>query len=273
MTEVVHWNPKRPPRLIRRLPDRLTRPLVRAENNFGDLLGPMVVRGLLARAGRDPGSPPSQRLLAVGSILHLARPGDVVWGAGRNGRIADSEHRTDGLDVRAVRGPLSQEWLLERNVECPSVFGDPALLLPWLRPDLVECSGIKRHTVTFVRHIDDRPTWGRRGVHTVSARADVERVLRSIVQSELVVSTSLHAVIVAEAFGIPARSIRNASEPEFKFADYFLATGRPTFSRSDSIDAAVALGGERPPVFDPAPLIAAFPFDIFPDATAHGVVQ
>lgn len=248
----------------------MARPLVRLEGNFGDLLGPMVVGLLLAREGGDPRTPPTRRLLAVGSILHLARTGDVVWGAGRNGRIGDSVHCTEGLDVRAVRGPLTREWLVSRGVECPEVFGDPALLLPMLRPDLVELARSKRHAVTFVRHIDDRPSLPRRGVHTVSARADLERVLRSIAQSELVVATSLHAVIVAEAFGIPARSIRNASEPEFKFADHYLATGRPSYRRSDSIDAAIASGGEPPASFDPAPLLAAFPFDLFPTATVAG---
>lgn len=241
----------------------------RLENNFGDLLGPMVVDAMVVRAGRPTGSRPTRRLLAVGSILHAARDGDVVWGSGRNGRIPEAAYREVDLDVRAVRGPLTREWLLGRGVHCPEVFGDPAQLLPMLRPDLVQASMHKRWPVTYVRHVDDLPKVSSlfaRGVHIISARDDIERVLRTIVQSELVVSTSLHAVVVAEAFGVPARSIRMRTEHECKFADYYLATGRQQYSRVSSVGAAISAGPEVAPVWDPTPLLDAFPLDLFPPA-------
>ena len=158
--------------------------------------------------------------------------------------------------------------LLERGVACPAVFGDPALLMPIIRPDLVALAACPRHRATFVRHIDDRLSGSWLHPRTISARAELERLLRRIVRSRLVVATSLHAVIVAEAFGIPARSIRNRSEPEFKFADYYLATGRPDYRRASSIGEALALGGEPPVVFDSAPLLGAFPYELFPSAVA-----
>jgi pyruvyltransferase len=95
----------------------------------------------------------------------------------------------------------------------------------------------------------------------LSPRAPVERLLRAIVTSEFVVATSLHAVIVAEAFGVPARSVVNRSEPEWKFVDHFAGTGRPDHHRAAHLDEALALGGERPPVWDPTPLLDAFPSD------------
>lgn len=261
--ELVYWNPRRPPKWMRRAPRRLTRVFARPVRNFGDLLGPLIVPLLLQQQRLPASTAPNRRLLTIGSILHLARAGDVVWGSGRNGHIAEQMHHTDALDVRAVRGPLTRELLLERGADCPEVFGDPALLLPMVRPDLVELSRRKHRAVTFVSHMHDRPQRPPRGVHTVSALADVERVLRAIVQSELVVATSLHGVIVAEAFGVPARSIVNHREPEFKFADYYLGTGRPDYLRASSVREAVALGGETAPVIDLRPLIEAFPIDLF----------
>ena len=198
--------------------------------------------------------------------MHLAQPGDVVWGSGRNGRDADIDHNTDALDIRAVRGPQTREWLMARGVDCPEVFGDPALLLPMLRPDLVELSHGQRHGVTFVSHIDDPSGSKPRGVHSLSPTADIERILRSLVQSELVIATSMHPVIVAEAFGIPARSIVNESETEFKFADYYRSTGRPDYTRAASVAEALELGGERPPVIDLEPLMTSFPLDLFAEA-------
>lgn len=263
MGEVVHWNVRRAPRALRRLPSRTHRFVDRLENNAGDLLGPVVVGLLLDRAGIDRATPPSRRLLAIGSIMHLAQSRDVIWGAGRNGRVDESHHRTSELDVRAVRGPLTREWLLERGIACPPVFGDPALLLPMLRPDLCELGRRKRHRVTFVRHIDDRPTRPVRGVRSMSARTEIERWLRTIVQSRLVVSTSLHAVIVAEAFGVPAVAVVNRTETEFKFTDYYAATGRPSVRRTGSVAEAIRCGGAPSMTFDPEPLLAAFPWDLF----------
>lgn len=248
---------------MRRAPRRVSRVFARPVHNFGDLLGPLIVPLLLQRSGLPAATTPNRRLLTIGSILHLAHAGDVVWGSGRNGHIAEQMHRTDALDVRAVRGPLTRDLLLARGVDCPAVFGDPALLLPMVRQDLVELSRRKKWAVTFVSHMHDRPQRPQRGVHSVSALANVERVLRAIVQSELVVATSLHGVIVAEAFGVPARSIVNDREPEFKFADYYLGTGRPDYVRAGSIPEALALGGERPPDIDLQPLLAAFPVDLF----------
>ena len=109
-----------------------------------------------------------------------------------------------------------------------------------LRPDLVALSATKRFDTTYVAHIDERMPH-RRGLHSLSARSPVEQMLRTIVQSEFVISTSLHAVIVAEAFGVPARTIVNQTEPEFKYLDHFHATGRPDIVRATSIDDALHL--------------------------------
>jgi len=261
----VYWDALRPhpSRLLRRAPRRLSRRFDRPARNFGDRLSPLIVSMMLQRAGLSGAELPQRRLLAVGSIMHFAQPGDVVWGSGRNGRIADSSHSVAALDIRAVRGPRTRKWLLERGENCPEVFGDPALLLPLLRPDLKELAEQRRYEVTFISHIDDPRLVAPRGIRVLSPRADVETILRTLVRSELVVATSLHPIIVGEAFGVPARSIVNRSEPEFKFADYFLSTGRPDYTRATSITEALALGGEQPPVIDLEPLLASFPLDLF----------
>ena len=274
VAELVYWNPLRPhPNLLLRwVPRRVSRRFDRPVRNFGDLLAPMIVSLMLHRAGLDESTPPRRRLLAVGSILHFAKSGDVVWGAGRNGRISDAAHTVEGIDVRAVRGPRTREWLLGRGVNCPEVFGDPALLLPMLRPDLVELSQQPRRGVTFVSHMDDPPQSALPGIEMMSPRDDVEMILRALVQSELVIATSLHPVIVAEAFGVPARSIVNQSEPEFKFADYYLSTGRPDYTRATSVVEALTVGGESRPEVDIEPLFNSFPIDLFIDeeTSSHG---
>jgi pyruvyltransferase len=114
----------------------------------------------------------------------------------------------------------------------------------------------------------------RRGV--LSPRAPLARVLRGIAHSELVVGSSLHGVIVAEALGVPARAVRSHAEPSLKYEDYFLATGRdPDEVVAGSVEEARERGGAPPPAWDPAPLLASFPADLWtgaPDPRASDLV-
>ena len=102
--------------------------------NFGDHLSRVVVAAVLGLRQRtlDDEVAQTSRLLAIGSILHYAGDGDVVWGSGINGKVPATSFTARQLDVRAVRGPLTEEFLRRRGHRVPSVFGDPALLVPHL---------------------------------------------------------------------------------------------------------------------------------------------
>lgn len=236
--------------------------------NAGDYLSPVLVERLLAGLGSRIADkrPDTGRLFAVGSILHLARDGDVIWGSGVNGKISEANHHFTKLDVRAVRGPRTREFLLRRGITCPEIYGDPALLLPKLFPELSRYrTGIRDYLV--VPHMHDR-------AEVKAARLDPRHLLlptvnwvhfvRTILASRLVLSASLHGLIVAEAFGIPARLLRlSEREPLFKYADYYNGTGRPVFSPTASVKEGLELGGEPAPLFDAQTLLDAFPTDLW----------
>ena len=93
-----------------------------------------------------------------------------------------------------------------------------------------------------------------------------------LLDCELVVSTSLHGIIFSEAFGIPARWVRDKSLPSahndvFKFNDYLLATGRPADLYAPSMKEAVHMGG-MPPIGEAMlrcrqrSLMLAFPYHV-----------
>jgi pyruvyltransferase len=257
--DVAAWNPVRDTgRWGRRA--LVARPL----GNFGDLLGPLIVRELVAQLGLGAALAPGRRLLAVGSVLHFGRPGDVVWGAGRN---AKADPPPAGLDVRAVRGPRTA-------VDYPDavVGGDPALLLGGLRPDLL-VDPAARSGVAVVPNLNELgQVRDRRGV--LSPRAPLARVLRTIARSTLVVGSSLHGVIVAEALGVPARAVRAVAEPALKYEDYYLATGRdPDEVVAASVEEALERGGAPAPEWDPVPLLAAFPTELWAGVPATGAVE
>ncbi len=94
-------------------------------------------------------------------------------------------------------------------------------------------------------------------------RSPLDHCLRRIAQSELVVGSSLHALVVAESLDIPARLIRSRVEHELKYADYYLGTGRYDFRPADSIAEAIAAGGEPKPEWTPTALLKAFPYDLW----------
>ena len=259
--ELIHFNPSRP--VISGWYGHLL-PLRRRLNNFGDLLGPLVVHALLKERRIDPDSSGGRnaRLLTVGSILHFARTGDVVWGTGRNGKIPDSAHRFADLDVRAVRGPLTRQFLEGRGIRTADVFGDPGLLISRAFPELVVRARAPTRPYLHVPNYNDLGRTERSDA-LLDPRSPVRVCLEAIAQSELVVGSSLHAIIVAEALGIPARVIRSPVEDEFKYVDYYLGTGRHDFRPASSVGEALRLGGEQPPSIDLKPLIDAFPVDLW----------
>ncbi len=84
MPQVVHWNPRR--RLARSGPLWRVPKSTKREGNFGDLLGPIVVRRICEKRDLRIDVSPYTRLLAIGSIINvLGRAGDVIWGAGIHG--------------------------------------------------------------------------------------------------------------------------------------------------------------------------------------------
>jgi pyruvyltransferase len=251
---LVRWDPVRP---------RPTEPGVLAPvSNFGDLLGPVIVRRLL-ESTTEPGSEGVGRLLSVGSVLHFARPGDTVWGSGVNGKIPLGELLDAGrLDVRATRGPYSAAALARNGHVVPSVHGDPALLLPELFPEVAEWATRKRRGTTIVPNMHDHAAVAA-DERTIDPQADLWSVVRAIAESEFVVGSSLHGVIVAEALGIPARAVRSSAESVFKYDDYYAGTGRWDVELAADIADAERLGGAPPPVWDAAALRRSFPADLW----------
>ena len=83
-----------------------------------------------------------------------------------------------------------------------------------------------------------------------------------------IVSSSLHGICVAEAYGIPAVWVRLADNivgGEFKFRDYYASTGRdmhPQDWRRQYFwdDARIAADHWTQPEYDLDPLMAVCPF-------------
>jgi pyruvyltransferase len=263
--DVVRWNPERPGG------DAFGRRV----DNFGDLIGPRLVERLIDGVTPDIEHDDSRRLVAVGSILQFGRDRDVVWGAGINGKLWPGRlDRRRRLDVRSVRGPLTRLLLEAEGNAVPEVYGDPALLLPELFPELRDAAIATPGGVAVVPNVNDFAAYAERpGV--LSPTDDLWSVVRGILGSSLVVGSSLHAIVIAEAFGVPARLVRSENEHPLKYVDYYRGTGRADVTPATSVDEALDLGGaEGLGQWRPGPIRDAFPLDLWePDADVPEPVE
>lgn len=258
MPEIVFWNPR--PRL--RETGVLSRvPHWRHVNNFGDLIGPWIVeriRGTL-NIGRSISS--EQRLLTVGSGIPVcSQDGDIVWGSGIHGNyipLTDVQR----LDVRAVRGPLTAALLQGMGNEVPEVYGDPALLVPhlWSDSDL----GIRRMSggTVMVPNYHDVPS---APPNALDPRGNLLERIRKIASANRVIASSLHGIVIAEAYGVPAVLVASSREHPFKYEDYYTGTGRqlPAVARDwrSALDMAAASPIEN---WDSEALLRAFPAELW----------
>lgn len=95
---------------------------------------------------------------------------------------------------------------------------------------------------------------------------DYKGVIDQIVQSKLIISSSLHGVILADAYGIPSVWYRGLDKViDFKYYDYYASTGRKPENIPTTIEEAINC--EPMPIPDLKPLqeglIASFPYDLW----------
>ena len=93
-----------------------------------------------------------------------------------------------------------------------------------------------------------------------------QKVIDEITESNLVISSSLHGIIIAEAYGVPAIWLHNneCSQDAFKFLDYYYSMGRKPIKAS-SIEEALLMKNDYVPDFSDLQhnLIESFPYDLW----------
>jgi pyruvyltransferase len=200
------------------------------DNNFGDILNPLLIQYLTKKKVINVRSEYCDKahMLAIGSILDRATSSSIVWGSGY---ISESSiYIEKPKKIYAVRGPKTRDKLLEQGVECPEVFGDPALLMPsFYCPELT-----KKYSIGILPHyVDKKNKWLDSLPEDVKI-IDVQnpnplKVIDQMLECEMIASSSLHGIIISDAYKIPSVWIQlseNVKGGAFKFEDYFLSVGR-----------------------------------------------
>ncbi len=199
-----------------------------SQGNVGDCLTPWLIRRITGAPARwVAADAPGTKFFVAGSIAGMAGDGAVIWGAGV---MHASEWLHSGAQYVAVRGPLTREAARRSLVECPAVYGDPALLVP--RFHRVERAS-RGAPPGVVPHFSDKAR-ARLGTPDGWALIDVQRPVEEVVDRiagcALVASSSLHGIVLSHACGVPAVWITYGDLPSgdgTKFHDYFLSVGVP----------------------------------------------
>lgn len=249
------WSPRR------RVIDR-----VLCTENVGDILGPRLAIKILNEAGINYTNYCKGRLLSTGSIIHFAQQGDTLWGSGVNGKIDFdySSLRNFDLNIKSVRGPITRKILTSAGLTIPEVYGDPGLLVSKYWPTTRKSTTKKN--IIFIPHINERcKNSHSKHVELLSPTTNIERFIKKIQSARKVISSSLHGIIIAESYGIPAFLLAEKSgETTLKYQDYYLGTGRELPIISDNINQALDLPEKY---FDPRSaqerILKAFPYELW----------
>lgn len=233
--------------------------------NLGDEITPYVLEELFGTEARL--SPfDSAELLSTGSILGWVwarptlanrspdRPLHIVGSGLMDTRYEISSYPF--LTAHSVRGEISRAVLTDADIQVPRV-GDPAVIAPEAGFDRQRT----RYAVGLIPHyghVENASLLNRfqdiDGLRVIDYRtSDVRGTLSDMSACELIVSQSLHGVILADALGIPCTWLRHGrlhSGADLKFLDYFSTVNRP-FSHHVSGTGPVTLDMLRAQAFSP----------------------
>lgn len=190
------------------------------EGNFGDLLTPYIFDYFKINYNYTKYN---TQAISVGSIARYATENTIVLGSGI---ISLYDRVNPNADWRLVRGPYTRLSVITYGGKCPEIYGDPGLLLSefWKESS-------KKYDVGVVPHILDKnyvdeyyPEY-----HCIDLRGLNAKITNcAITECRSIISSSLHGIISAHSYGIPAAWVKFGDRlpgDDIKFFDYYASVG------------------------------------------------
>jgi hypothetical protein len=215
-------------------------------SNWGDKLNPAFVEALSGRAVVHSSDRRARRHapvnFVIGSGLSSAGADAWVWG---NGFIHSKQKLKCPIErVFAVRGPLTRQRLVTAGGSASLPLGDPALLLPMMyAPPLAPLFdiGIIQHFREVGHEPLPRLPKGLT-VRVIDITGGLRETIDAVLSCRHIMSSSLHGLIIAHAYGLPATWVKHSDRPvgdDFKFRDYWASMGRRDHAPTDARGGAL----------------------------------
>jgi len=249
-------------------------------NNFGDdiniplleaLTGKKVIHISQSKLWHIP------RLLCIGSIIeNFSSEKSIIWGSGCI--YGDKSIKVIPQKVCAVRGKFSRQILLNQGIPCPKTYGDPALLMPYIYAPHTEKKykyGVIPHVIDYdLPHVKDfREKHPEILFIKFRDYKSWQDVIEQINSCENIISSSLHGLIISDAYGIPNMRVIFSDQiigGNFKYKDYFSGVGRlyrdPIDCRNGICldDIVQEFETYKPVTYNTQELLKAFPYKLLP---------
>ena len=220
----------------------------KAEPNFGDAINPLIVGHVAGRVVEHTG-PRKADMFAIGSMLQVVKrtqkeprtKGEklCVWGTGLLNPIFGHDF-LDNVEVALVRGPITAA-LLKREMK---QFGDPGLLIS----DVLPFDGTRQDRIGIVPHLslmDDPELLALAASDPayllIDPRGDASEVCLQIASCAHVFASSLHGLIVADAYGVPNTWIEPKGQSWLKYLDYAASVGRNDMAAPKILEQAAGV--------------------------------
>jgi pyruvyltransferase len=196
--------------------------------NVGDQINPYLIRKITNRRPYNVKSKLVRHLVGLGSMFHMANKRSIIWGTGIISNLPSFSSKIDYYEVLAVRGELTKDVLLNspKGVKNDIALGDPGLLLPIFYHPSVK----KKRKIGLVPHYVDACNPYIRSsdeVYVIDVSLDPESFVDELLSCEVILSSSLHGLILADAYGIPNKWVFFSDKVTggyFKYQDYYSTT-------------------------------------------------
>ena len=168
-------------------------------------------------------------VMLIGSFLHYADACSHICGAGFIAMDPKYMLRAEPKSVNCVRGPLTGHLLEKQGIMCPRLYADPGILAPVIYPQHAPPC----HKIGLIPHyVDANSPWiegcRKKGVKVIDVLSSLDKFFAEMSQCEMILSSSLHGIIFAHAYGKPALWIEMSDGiigDGFKYYDYYLSVG------------------------------------------------
>jgi pyruvyltransferase len=199
-----------------------------SEDNFGDLITPYFLKKFCKKedfffdfTNNNP------KIISCGSIMRLCHKKTIVYGSG----IRDIDQDIKEGIIKIVRGPLTRNRLQKIGCYCPPIYGDPGLLLPLYYNPKIE----KKYKIGIIPHhihyeIIKKMYSTSNDIKIINLiNKNIESVINDILSCTKTISSSLHGLIISDAYNIPNKWVKfdnKITGDDTKFYDYFESVKR-----------------------------------------------